>query len=165
MQPGSQGLILAIDFGTSNTAAAVGALDGQIYMVRLGAGSDTMPSAILRTANGWLTGDAALRSAVLDPTSFEPSPKRRLADGQVLIGSEFVSAVELVAEVLKAVIEKVRRLTTVPITTVILTHPDRWGTATIHQLKTAALGAGIPESILTFVTEAQAAAALRMQRD
>ncbi|MCE5292532.1 MAG: Hsp70 family protein [Nocardiaceae bacterium] len=152
------GVILSIDFGTSNTAAALYTPDGQVRTLRLGNRSDLMPSAVMLTDGGFLIGEAATRSALLDPTRYEPSPKRRLSDGTVMLGDRFLPATDLAAEVLKDVLKKAARFTNQPVATVILTHPDRWGPATIHQLKTAALASGIPEHTLAFVTEAHAAA-------
>ena len=73
--------VLAIDFGTVNTCAAVRE-DGRVRVLQL-EGESRMPSAIFREPDGRiLVGRAAERRALLDPDRFEGTPKRYLEVGR-----------------------------------------------------------------------------------
>jgi molecular chaperone DnaK (HSP70) len=93
------GLVLAVDFGTSNTVAVLRAADGQAESV-LFDGSPVLPSGVFLQADGTiLTGRDALFSARGMPERFEPNPKLRVDDDVVWLDTE-VTAVELFAAVL-----------------------------------------------------------------
>src|ERR671939_63657 len=78
--------VLAIDFGTSNTVAMLRAPDGRMRPLLFG-GAPLLPSAVYLDADGKiLVGEDAEHSARLDPSRFEPNPKRRIDDGQVFLG-------------------------------------------------------------------------------
>ena len=78
--------ILAIDFGTTTTVAAVSAEGSPIRLVAID-GSPLMPSSVFLTETGTLTvGRDADRQARLDPSRYEPNPKRRIDDGEVMLG-------------------------------------------------------------------------------
>ena len=94
---------LAIDFGTSNTAAAYQSGTDKPIPVRLSDQAEQMPSAVLALDTGILVGAAAVRSARLDPPRFEPNPKRRVGEGEVLLGNREYDVAELVAAVLTQV--------------------------------------------------------------
>jgi molecular chaperone DnaK (HSP70) len=77
--------LLAIDFGTSNTVAAL-LIDGQAPRTVNFDTSPMLPSAVYYSVDGRLTvGREAQRLARLDPTRFEPNPKRRVDDGEMLL--------------------------------------------------------------------------------
>lgn len=74
-----RGARLGIDFGSSHTVAVLH-LGGERYEPLLFDASPLLPSAILADdAGGLQTGRDAERGARLDPTRFEPNPKRRSA--------------------------------------------------------------------------------------
>ena len=69
--------VLGIDFGTSNTVAMVRTADGRMRPL-LFDGSPLLPSAVYFNTDGKvLVGRDAERNARVDPSRFEPNPKRR----------------------------------------------------------------------------------------
>ena len=67
---------LAIDFGTSNSAAAR-ASDGSVQVVPLSHYGNLMPSAVLSDDYGFSVGVAALHQAEAEPGGFFPEPQAR----------------------------------------------------------------------------------------
>ncbi|GGL96222.1 hypothetical protein GCM10011594_14940 [Nakamurella endophytica] len=152
--------VLAIDFGTSNTVAAL-AVDGQAPRTVTFDASPLLPSCVWLAADGDVhTGRDALRQARRDPTRFEPNPKRRIDDGEVLLGDRVVPVVELIAAVLRTVAQEVRRqFGGLPPDEVRLTHPAPWGASRQNTLVAAARAAGLGSSHLVLIPEPVAAAA------
>ncbi|MEE6259990.1 Hsp70 family protein [Plantactinospora sonchi] len=139
--------LLAIDFGTSNTVAAVRGGDGRIRPL-LFDGTPLLPSAVCLDRTGTpLTGRDAERAARLDPDRFEPYPKRRVDDGTVLLGDREVPVVALVAAVLCRVAGEARRQLG-GVDEVRLTHPAGWGERRRSVLVAAAGDAGLPTPTL-----------------
>lgn len=103
-------LALAIDFGSSNTAAAYRDHDGTVHEVRLTMTGALMPSAVLCSGGQILVGRTALQAAFTEPDAFEPTPKRRLADGDILLGGTLVPVIDLVAAVFGEVVERAREV-------------------------------------------------------
>ena len=99
------GWSLAVDFGTSNTAAAYRVGGARPQAVRLSEQADQMPSAVLAGESGVVVGGAAVRAARLDPSLFEGCPKRRLGEGEILLGDTEFAVVDLVAAAIVAVEE------------------------------------------------------------
>src|SRR6266511_1503739 len=78
--------VLGIDFGTSNTVGMLRTHDGRVRPL-LFDGSPLLPSAVyLNPDRRMLVGRDAERNARLDPSRFEPNPKRRIDDGQIFLG-------------------------------------------------------------------------------
>ena len=78
--------VLGIDFGTSNTVGMLRLTDGRLRPL-LFDGSPLLPSAVyLGTDGRMLIGRDAERHARLDPSRFEPNPKRSVDDGSIFIG-------------------------------------------------------------------------------
>ncbi|MBN6035992.1 Hsp70 family protein [Amycolatopsis sp. 195334CR] len=128
---------LAVDFGTSNTVAAVRA-DGGPPRLLLFDGWPVLPSAVLRGRDGGLVvGREALRGARLDPARFEPHPKERIDEGEVLLGDAAVPVVSLIAAVLHRVAAEVPAPDRV-----VLTHPADWYSSRRAVLLAAAREAG-----------------------
>jgi molecular chaperone DnaK len=152
------GTALAIDFGSSNTAAAYRDASGRIIELRLSSAGSLMPSCVFRLGDRTLVGSSAFQARLTDPGAFEPAPKRRLADGEVMLGNELVPATDLVAAVLTEVVARAQRVSGSEADEVILTHPDKWGPGMQGLLRTAAIAAGISPSAVRLVTEATAAA-------
>lgn len=138
--------ILAIDFGTTTTVAAVRA-DGSPPRLLAIDGSPLMPSSVFLTESGTLTvGRDADRQARLDPSRYEPNPKRRIDDGEVMLGVSAIPVVELIAAVLRRVGSEVtRQFGSLP-ADVRLTHPARWGRVRRRLLLDAARAAGLGEN-------------------
>src|SRR2546423_5392625 len=119
--------VLAIDFGTSNTVAMLRTPDGRMRPL-LFDGAPLLPSAVYLESDGRaLVGRDAMHSARLDPGRFEPNPKRRVDDGQVLLGGVEVAVPRLFGYVLGEVFAEARRQLGGPPDEVRLTHPARWG--------------------------------------
>ncbi|MEY7973140.1 Hsp70 family protein [Saccharomonospora xinjiangensis] len=151
--------ILSVDLGTSNTVAVLSAHGRPPRVIDVD-GSATMPSAVFAEEQGGLVvGRDAERRARLDPTRFEPNPKRRVDEQTLLLGTDVVPVNEALAAVLRRVLdETVRQLGGEPPEEVRLTHPAQWGPVRRNVLLSAARLAGMGNSI-TLVAEPVAAAA------
>ena len=133
---------LAIDFGTSNTVAAL-RVDGAAPRLLSVDGRPVLPSAVWLSPDGTLVvGRDAERQARLDPSRFEPNPKRRIDEVDVLLGDTVVPVVELIAAVLRSVLDEARRQLGGRPDRVVLTHPAGWGTIRTNTLAAAARRAG-----------------------
>lgn len=149
---------LAIDFGTSNSAAAV-AGPGGVSVLRLGTRSDAIPSCVAAYNGEIVTGEAALRIAGIYPAAFEPTPKRRLGEEEIVLGGTVCDPVDLVAAVLGFVLGQAERYVGGGSPAqVILTHPEAWDEYLQGRLGAAAVKAGIPEECLVLLPEPVAAA-------
>jgi hypothetical protein len=151
--------LLAIDFGTSNTVAAL-VQDGQSARTVTFDTSPLLPSAVFLAPDGTvLTGREALRQARLDPSRFEPNPKRRIDDGEMLLGDRVVPVVEVIAAVLRTVAAEVRRqLGGAMPDEVRMTHPANWGATRQNTLITAARLAGLGANMVLLPEPVAAAA-------
>ncbi|MDQ0693205.1 Hsp70 family protein [Arthrobacter sp. W4I7] len=151
--------ILAIDFGTSNTAAAIRS-GGRNDVLELSRGSRTMPSGvILDTGNGPFVGETAERLRAIYPHAYEESPKRlvgmppKIYDGRPILAEEFVA--EIFREVRRVALD---RKAGVKPAKVVLTHPSAWGGRQRQQLLRAAESAGFDRRTIVLVEEPIAAA-------
>ncbi|WP_024877186.1 Hsp70 family protein [Saccharomonospora piscinae] len=150
---------LSVDLGTSNTVAVLSAHGRQPRVIDVD-GSATMPSAVFAEEGGGLVvGRDAERRARLDPTRFEPNPKRRVDEQTLLLGTDVVPVNEALAAVLRRVLdETVRQLGGAPPEEVRLTHPAQWGPVRRNVVLSAARLAGMGNAV-TLVPEPVAAAA------
>ena len=151
--------LLSVDFGTSNTVVAL-AVDGQAPRTLTFDTSPLLPSAVFLDTDGTITvGREAQRKARLDPARYEPNPKRRIDDGDVLLGDTVVKVVDLIAAVLRTVATEVRRqLGGAAPDEIRLTHPAQWGAPRQNTLISAARAAGLGTN-LVLIPEPVAAAA------
>ncbi len=144
--PRRAGWTLSIDFGTTYTVAAVVSADGSTRLIDIeGDGSSKMPSSVVLTDDGALVvGRAAVRQSVLYPANFEPTPKRLIGQGSVLLGERLVPVVDLIAAVLALAADEARRQQggTEP-DRVCLTHPAKWAQSRLDVLRAAAAAAGL----------------------
>ncbi|GAB2973889.1 Hsp70 family protein [Amycolatopsis acidiphila] len=131
--------ILSVDLGTSNTVAVLSAHGMPPRVVEVD-GSATMPSAVFAGEDGTLmVGRDAERRARLDPTRFEPNPKRRVDEQTLLLGQDVVPVNEALAAVLRRVLEETtRQLGGEQPDEIRLTHPAEWGPLRRNVLLTAA---------------------------
>ena len=138
--------VLAIDFGTSATAAVVAAPGSAPEVVEIG-GAARVPSVVAALDDESLVaGDAAVRQLAINPERVERAPKRRLGDRAVLLGDRAVAPTALVAAVLRLVAdEAIRRRGGTPPSVVRLTHPASWASTRLEALRAAAAAAGLPE--------------------
>ncbi|MCP3799422.1 Hsp70 family protein [Allokutzneria sp. A3M-2-11 16] len=142
---------LSVDFGTSNTVAAVRTAPGLPPRLLSVDGWPVLPSAVWLAPNGELVvGRDAERQARLDPSRYEPNPKRRIDDVEVLLGDRVIPVVELIAAVLRRVADEARRQLGGEPDRVVLTHPADWRLIRCNTLRAAARAAGwsVPVQLL-----------------
>ncbi|MDJ0334596.1 Hsp70 family protein [Salinibacterium sp. G-O1] len=153
----SQVWSLAIDFGTSNTAAAF-TIGGKTRPISLDASSTSMPSAVLLTDDGFVTGRTALSRMRLAPRMFVGEPKRDIGSSTVTIGDRSFEPAELVAEVFRVIKSKAHDVAgpSEP-DRVILTHPQEWTEGQEDTLRRAAELAGFEPDCIVLVSEPIAA--------
>ncbi|MBB5156247.1 Hsp70 family protein [Saccharopolyspora phatthalungensis] len=151
--------VLSVDLGTSNTVAVLSAHGRPPRVVEVD-GSATMPSAVFAAEDGAIiVGRDAERRARLDPSRFEPNPKRRVDESTLLLGDNVITVTDALAAVLHRVAEETsRQLGGVQPDEVRLTHPAQWGTVRRNVLLSAARLAGF-NCNLVLVPEPVAAAA------
>jgi Ethanolamine utilization protein EutJ (predicted chaperonin) len=142
-----QGFAIGVDLGTSNTVAVVRWPDGRTRPLLVD-GAPIMPSGVYIDENGRLhVGRDAYRLAGLDPSRFEPNPKRRIDEPTVLLGDREVATVDLLAAILAAVARAaVEAVGFLP--SAVLTYPAAWGSRRRDALATAARRAGWPPVML-----------------
>ena len=97
------GYRLGIDFGTSNTVAALAGPDGRVRPLMFD-GSPLLASAVFAdTGPDVLVGADAVRAAVGSPAGLESNPKRRIDDGTLWLGEREHPVGTLIAAVLERV--------------------------------------------------------------
>lgn len=135
--------VLAVDLGTSTTVATIAA-HGQEASVLEVDGSATMSSAVYADKDGTIVvGRDAERRARLDPSRFEPNPKRRIDEGSLRLGEGDVPVVELFAAVLRRVGEEAERRLGRPAGQLRISHPANWGGERQAVLRDASVRAGL----------------------
>ncbi|MER7007026.1 Hsp70 family protein [Dactylosporangium sp. NPDC000555] len=148
---------LGVDLGTTHTVAALTAADGRSQPLLFDA-SFLLPSSVYAEVDGHLlVGRDAERSARLDPSRYEPNPKRRVDDGTVLLGQREYAVSDLLAALLRRTADEASRVLGIMPVRTVLTYPANWATQRRSVLADAAARAGMPAPIL--VPEPIAAAA------
>ena len=155
---------LAVDFGTSNSAAAhSGATSGGIETLALSHTSNLMPSAVYVAGSGGniAVGDAAINAAQQNPSGFVASPKRLIgADPTCTVNGQTMPTYVLVSAVIRTIIARgMAAHAGTPPAQVVLTHPEAWAQQQIRVLVDAAATAGIHPARIVTVSEPRAAAA------
>ena len=134
-------LRVAVDFGTSSTciAISVGGREPQVVAVD---GSPLMSSSVYAAADGTLfVGQEADRQAAVDPSRYEPHPKRRIDETELLLGATVVPVREVIRAVLARAVGEARRVAGgAPVAQLVLTHPADWGGIRTRVLRQAANG-------------------------
>lgn len=153
---------LSIDFGTSNTAAAVVDVGtGAVRVVALAHTGNLMPSSVfVDMATDIAVGEVALNRASTLPSAFIAAPKRFLTLGHdsFHVAGSAVPARHVVAAVLRAVVTRAqgqqgRR----PPSGIILTHPEGWSPRQVGVLIDGAQDAGFGAQAIRTVSEPRAA--------
>jgi len=148
---------LGVDLGTTHTVAAL-AVHGARVQQLLFDSSPLLSSAVYAEAGRpLLAGRDAERAARIDPTRFEPNPKRRIDDGRVLLGDQEYQVADLLAAILRRVADEAGRVGGGSPGATVLTYPANWATTRRGLLADAAQRAGLRS--LTLVPEPIAAAA------
>jgi len=135
---------LGIDVGTTSTAAAVQRA-GKAVMFLLGSRGATIPSLVfLRDDQAILTGEAAERRGIVEPTRLARDLKRHVgASGPIMLGPAPFSAQRLLAALLEEVVATVTAREGGPPDHVVVTHPANWDPAKIDLLRHALDLAGL----------------------
>jgi len=109
-------------------------------------GSPLLPSSVYLAPDGrMLVGRDAERNARVDPTRFEPNPKRRIDDGAIFLGDQEIPVPRVIAYVLEQVLTEARRQIGGTPEQVRMTHPARWGKVRQDLLVQGARLAGMPQ--------------------
>jgi type VII secretion-associated protein (TIGR03931 family) len=151
---------VAVDFGTSSTCVAV-SVHGREPQVVAVDGSPLMSSAVYAGTEGTLfVGQEADRQAAIDPSRYEPHPKRRIDEPELLLGNAVVTVHEVIRAVLGRAVTEARRVAGgAAVDQLVLTHPADWGGIRTRVLRQAANGlAGrivlVPEPVAAAVFHA-----------
>jgi Hsp70 protein len=154
---GVSGFRLGIDYGTSNTVAVLRWPDGRTRPLLFDS-SPLLPSAVYLTPEGaLLCGRDAQHSTRLDPTRYEPNPKRHIGEGSLLLGGHDVPLVRAIAATLARVRDEAVRTAGPAPLEVTITYPAAWAALRRGVLVEAATLAGLPAP--TLVPEPVAASA------
>ncbi|SER78226.1 type VII secretion-associated protein [Actinokineospora terrae] len=150
-------LRVAVDFGTSSTCVAI-SFQGREPQVVVVDGQPLLSSAVYAGTDGTLfVGQEAERQAALDPSRFEPHPKRRVDEAELLLGDRVIPVVQVFRAVLGRAVAEARRVAGgVPVDQLVLTHPADWGGVRTQVLRQAAAGLGnrillVPEPVAAAV--------------
>ncbi|MBK1784004.1 type VII secretion-associated protein [Prauserella cavernicola] len=130
---------VAVDFGTSSTCV-VASVNGREPQVVVVDGQPLMSSAVYAAQDGTLfVGQEAERQAAVDPSRFEPNPKRRIDEGELLLGDSVLLVTDVVHAVLARAVAEARRLAGgAEVNLLVLTHPADWGAVRTRLLRQAA---------------------------
>ena len=132
-------LHVSVDFGTSSTCTVVSVDGGEPQVVVID-GSPLIPSAVFAAADGTLfVGQEAERQAAVDPSRFEPHPKRRIDEGELLLGDSVLRVGDVIGTVLRRAVGEARRYAAgAGVDLLVLTHPAGWGSMRVRELRHAA---------------------------
>lgn len=146
---------VAVDFGTTSTCTAL-SVDGGPARVVVVDGSPLMPSAVYSDGRTLFVGAEADRQAALDPSRYEPTPKRRIDDGSLLLGGTVITVQRVIAAVLTRAVREARAVVGgAPIDVLVLTHPADWGEVRVRLL--VAAGRGLAATVRTMLEPVAAA--------
>ncbi|MGI8800713.1 MAG: Hsp70 family protein [Solirubrobacteraceae bacterium] len=156
------GWILAIDFGTTSTAAAM-RVDGVVQRLEVD-GSPRMPSLVFwREGTGsersgrLVLGEEADDLSSLAPWCLERTPKRRIGDEFMRLGEKELRVTDVIGAILRKIHEEALRTRGgEPPAEVRLTYPARWSRPRLDKLREAARIAGFDAPV--FIPEPVAAA-------
>jgi actin-like ATPase involved in cell morphogenesis len=147
---------LGVDLGTTYTAAAI-VRDGRTSTVDLGTRTAAIPSVVfLRDDETILTGEAANRRGVTEPSRVAREFKRRVGDtAPLLLGGAPYSADALMGRLLRWVVDAVSEREGAPPADIAVTHPANWGPYKQDLLRQAIARADL-DRVVT-ITEPEAA--------
>lgn len=154
--------VLAIDVGTSFTAAAVARFDqatsSSPECLPLGLRGTSVPSVLFYPEEGpVLVGEAAERRGLDSPARVVREFKRRVGDAvPISVGTLSLPPEDVFATMARWVADRAEEREGAPPSEIILTHPAAWGTHRTSLLKEALAAKGLQNVAL--VTEPEAAA-------
>ncbi len=148
---------LGVDLGTTYSAAAT-ARDDRLEIFQLGERAATIPSIVVLRADGEvLTGEAAERRALAEPSRTGREFKRRLGDPTpIILGGTPYGAESLLAHLLRSIVARVTDQLGGPPAAIALCHPASYGEYKLDLLRQAVRQADIGP--VTLLTEPEAAA-------
>lgn len=153
-------LRVAVDFGTSSTCIAV-SVRGREPQVVVVDGQPLMSSAIYVAHDGTVfVGQEADRQAAVDPSRYEPNPKRRVDETELLLGATVLRVSDVIRAVLTRAVNEARRVAGgARVDQLVLTHPADWGGTRTKVLRAAAVGLAarvqlVPEPVAAAVFHA-----------
>src|SRR4051794_3095638 len=156
---------LGIDLGTSFTAAGVVA-DGRLDVIGLGAHAAAVPSAVYRSEDATLFGEAALVRGGANPNRLGVEFKRQFGERDpILVGDDFITAEELVAALGAWVYARACEREGSTPAEVVFTFPAFWGAFRRDAFLAVARRIVGDDTKLSLVTEPEAAAAYYASRD
>jgi type VII secretion-associated protein (TIGR03931 family) len=136
-------------------------VDGREPQVITVDGSPLMSSAVYAAADGTVfVGQEADRQAAVDPSRYEPHPKRRVDEPELLLGATVLPVRQVIRAVLARAVGEARRVAGgVPVDQLVLTHPADWGGFRTRVLRDAAAGLAarivlVPEPVAAAVFHA-----------
>ncbi|MFL6121941.1 type VII secretion-associated protein [Actinophytocola sp.] len=133
-------LRVAVDFGTSSTCIAVG-VRGREPQVVVVDGGPLMSSAVYAGDDGTLfVGQEADRQAAVDPSRYEPHPKRRIDETELLLGASVFKVRDVIRAVLSRAVAEGQRVGGQAVDQLVLTHPAEWGAIRTRVLRQAGNG-------------------------
>src|SRR5699024_12810706 len=105
-------------------------------------GSPLWSSAVYAAQDGTLfVGQEADRQAAVDPSRYEPHPKRRIDEGELLLGDSLWPVRDVVRGVLQRAVNEARKLAGgAAAGQLVLTHGADWGAVRTRLLRHAAAG-------------------------
>ncbi|SNS97563.1 Hsp70 protein [Asanoa hainanensis] len=133
-------VVLGVDFGTSNTAAALHWPDGRTRVV-LFDGSPLLPSVVCADPDGTgklFVGRDAVQAATFHPAGAEFHPKQRVDDVSVLLSDVEYPVVDLFAAVLRRVVAEAATVAGGAPGRMVVTYPAGWGEQRRAVLRAAA---------------------------
>jgi hypothetical protein len=151
----------AIDFGTTQTTAAVWAARHEPMLIKLDGRRAPIPSAVFYDGNGLIVGPPALRALRSDPLMGERKPKQKLRQASEFVdfGGRQIVMMDVVSRVLaRAYTSAVDELGREP-TAVCLTRPAAWSrTGDQEDILRAAASLAKIHCRIQLVSESEAAA-------
>jgi molecular chaperone DnaK len=134
--------VLAVDFGTTNTVAAV--TDARGANTLMVDGRLVTPSAVFLHSDGktWSVGETAIRTARRRLEWFEANPKRSVPDGTLFLGGHSVPVAAAITALFRPIVqEAASQHGGRPPAAFVVTHPANWGEARVGILVEAAAAA------------------------
>jgi len=150
--------VLAIDFGTTYTTAAIRRDGGYPELLEID-GDRRVPSVVLADegSGALLVGRRAVELAAAQPRQAVREAKRRIGEpAPILLGGRPYSVASVVGAVLRYVSEQAFAYSGCPVTQVVLTHPATWRRTRTDAFRQAAGEGGLDAPV--FILEPVAAA-------
>ena len=143
---------LGIDVGSTTVVAAVHRAEGPAAaeVVPLGGGGPTVPSALHLARDGGVTvGEGALRLAGIDPGRVVRALPRRIGDPTpVALGGGTWTAEDLLARLVRWVVDRVAEREGGPAARITLAHPALWAVPALERLAAALAGVDVHATFL-----------------